>query len=235
MVLEKSKLDNLLKNCVSLGAGSQGEVFLDNNTKQVYKVFHSYFFNEESCFNEYDIMKFSHIVNDTFIFPLDVIIVNNSVVGYTLPLIKGKDLTKIDPFMVSLSNLYNLVNDVYKDIKLLTENNVILYDVPYNIMYENNKLSVIDTIEYGLREVKFSENRFAFDIGIYEFLIDGYFNNFVNSNNLLKSMFMSEDVSVLEFINAFKYYVSMYVGKEVDYLKDAKSLVRKSVPKYIRG
>lgn len=36
-----------------------------------------------------------------------------------------------------------------------------LYDVPYNIMYENNKLSVIDTIEYGLREVKFSENRFA--------------------------------------------------------------------------
>lgn len=53
-------------------------------------------------------------------------------------------------------------------------------------MYENNKLSVIDTIEYGLREVKFSENRFAFDIGIYEFLIDGYFNNFVNSNNLLK-------------------------------------------------
>lgn len=32
-------------------------------------------------------------------------------------------------------------------------------------------------------------------------------------------MFMSEDVSVLEFINAFKYYVSMYVGKEVDYLK----------------
>lgn len=55
MVLEKSKLDNLLKNCVSLGAGSQGEVFLDNNTKQVYKVFHSYFFNEESCFNEYDI------------------------------------------------------------------------------------------------------------------------------------------------------------------------------------
>lgn len=110
-----------------------------------------------------------------------------------------------------------------------------LYDVPYNIMYENNKLSVIDTIEYGLREVKFSENRFAFDIGIYEFLIDGYFNNFVNSNNLLKNMFMSEDVSVLEFINAFKYYVSMYVGKEVDYLKDVKSLVRKSVPKYIRG
>lgn len=133
------------------------------------------------------------------------------------------------------SNLYNLVNDVYKDIKLLTENNVVLYDVPYNIMYENNKLSVIDTIEYGLREVKFSENRFAFDIGIYEFLIDGYFNNFVNSNNLLKNMFMSEDVSVLEFINAFKYYVSMYVGKEVDYLKDVKSLVRKSVPKYIRG
>lgn len=43
------------------------------------------------------------------------------MVGYTLPLIKGKDLTKIDPFMVSLSNLYNLVNDVYKDIKLLTE------------------------------------------------------------------------------------------------------------------
>ena len=55
MVLEKSKLDNLLKNCVSLGVGSQGEVFLDNNTKQVYKVFHSYFFNEESYFNEYDI------------------------------------------------------------------------------------------------------------------------------------------------------------------------------------
>lgn len=25
--IRKSKLDNLLKNCVSLGAGSQGEVF----------------------------------------------------------------------------------------------------------------------------------------------------------------------------------------------------------------
>ena len=235
MVLEKSKLDNLLKNCVSLGAGSQGEVFFDNNTKQVYKIFHSYFFNEESYFNEYDIMKFSHIVNDTFIFPLDLIIVNNSVVGYTLLLIKGKDLTKVDPFIVSLSNLYNLVNDVYKDIKLLTENNVILYDVPYNIMYENNKLSVIDTMSYLEGEQTFKENRYAFDIGIYEFLIDGYFNNFVNSNNLLKSMFMSKNVSVLEFIKAFKYYVSMYVGREVDYLKDAKSLIRKSVPKYIRG
>ena len=66
-----------------------------------------------------------------------------------------------------------------KDVKTLTDNEVRLYDVRYNILYNNGKMYVIDTLEYGNRKVSYEENRMTIDDELMLFLVDNYFEEFV--------------------------------------------------------
>lgn len=59
----------------------------------------------------------------------------------------SKNLLQIDPLSVSLNVLEKGLTNIFKDIKIITDNNVTLYDVMYNIMYKNGRLYVVDTLE----------------------------------------------------------------------------------------
>ena len=75
----------------------------------------------------------------------------------------------------------------------------------------------------------------TFDYEVNLFLVDNYFNEFVNENKMLREMYLS-DTSALEFLKLFRSKLSEYVGQDVDKLGKAKSLVkRNSKPKYIRA
>lgn len=216
-----------------LGEGSQGACYCDNN--KVIKIFHDYFEGEKSIYTSDDILRFSGIKNSTFIWPEDVVTIDNLVVGYTMPYIKSKNLYKVNPLLVNLDRLEMATQRVYEDVKILTDNDVVMYDVAYNILYGNGKIKIIDTLEYGLTPITYERNRLNIDYGIKMFLVDDFFNDFVSDDRLLKEMYDDRFVSSLEFLKAFRGKLSSYLGKDVKTLNTAKRLVRRvDNPKYIR-
>lgn len=109
-----------------------------------------------------------------------------------------------------------------------------------NILYKN-KFNVIDTDEYVIKDIDstvlFERNKQIFDYTIYNFLIDNYFDEFVNSYRLLKEMYNDKESNVIIFIELLRKYLSEYIGDEVNKLNDAKECMNKRKilePFYIR-
>ena len=230
-----------LKCLKALSLGSQGECYLDANNKLVYKIYHQFLDNYDDVKSNYDdIMRFSNVSNKTYIFPKDIIEVNNEIVGYTMNYVSAKDLSSVNPLLLKLDKLITNINDVSIDIEHISDNGILSYDVMYNILYKT-KFNVIDTDEYMYKDtdpnILFEMNKQRFDYAIYNFLVDGYFNEFVNSYRELKSMYKDKSTDVVIFIELLRKYLSEYIGDEVNKLNDAKDCMNKVkviYPNYIR-
>ena len=226
----KKELLVKLKFFNEIGFGSQGTCYLDNNTNTVYKVFNQYLDedieeDEIICYNKDDIMRFSNIKNNTFIFPKDIIIVDNEIT----PFVDAKPLYKINPLCINLDKFINNIKYAYKDIEIITSKNVITFDLLYNTLY-GNKFYVTDTDEFGYNNnITFSNhNIINFNQELYLFLIDGYFNEFVGDYNILKKMYNNKDEDILLFLKLLRKYLSEYIGRDIKYLKSAKKCLNKN-------
>lgn len=232
----KNNFDLYLKRLFFLGMGSQGMCYLDKKNKIVYKIFHGYFDDEDEGYTADDILKFSGIRNNTFIWPSDVVYANGRIIGYTMPYVSSVNLCNTDLLSTNLNLLEKAIDKSYCDIEILTKNNVCLYDVMYNILYSNGKINVIDSMEYNFGNASLKENMAAFDAEIRYFLVDNYFDEFVNNNILLREMYHDKkNVTSLEFLRMFRNKLSEYIGTDIDKLEKAKKLVMKlDDPYYIR-
>lgn len=232
----KNNFDLYLKRLFFLGMGSQGICYLDKKNKVVYKIFHGYFDDEDEGYTADDILKFSGIRNNTFIWPSDVVYANGRIIGYTMPYVSSVNLCDTDLLSTNLNLLEKAIDKSYCDIEILTKNNVCLYDVMYNILYSNGKINVIDSMEYNFGNATLKENMAAFDAEIRYFLVDNYFDEFVNNDILLREMYHDKkNVTSLEFLRMFRNKLSEYIGTDIDKLEKAKKLVMKlDDPYYIR-
>lgn len=229
-----------IKSLKEIGFGAQGICYLDKNTSLVYKIYNGFFDGYKLHCNYVDIMKFSNIKNNTYIFPKDVIWVNDRIAGYIEHYVNSKDLFNINPFRVSLDKLIYNISKVKNDIEIISENGVLTYDVMYNIIYKN-KFNIIDTDEYVVKDIDPSllmeRNNYNFDYAIYNFLVDNIFDDFVNSYKILRNMYKFKDIDVIVFIELLRKYLSEYLGFEVNKLGDAKVCINKvktKIPNYIR-
>ena len=232
----KNNFDLYLKRLFFLGMGSQGMCYLDKKNKIVYKIFRGYFYDEGEGYTADDILKFSGIRNNTFIWPSDVVYANGRIIGYTMPYVSSVNLCNTDLLSTNLNLLEKAIDKSYCDIEILTKNNVCLYDVMYNILYSNGKINVIDSMEYNFGNASLKENMAAFDAEIRYFLVDNYFDEFVNNDILLREMYHDKkNVTSLEFLRMFRNKLSEYIGTDIDKLEKAKKLVMKlDDPYYIR-
>lgn len=232
----KNNFDLYLKRLFFLGMGSQGICYLDKKNKIVYKIFHGYFDDEDEGYTADDILKFSGIRNNTFIWLSDVVYANGRIIGYTMPYVSSVNLCDTDLLSTNLNLLEKAIDKSYCDIEILTKNNVCLYDVMYNILYSNGKINVIDSMEYNFGNATLKENMAAFDAEIRYFLVDNYFDEFVNNDILLREMYHDKkNVTSLEFLRMFRNKLSEYIGTDIDKLEKAKKLVMKlDDPYYIR-
>ena len=232
----KNNFDLYLKRLFFLGMGSQGICYLDKKNKIVYKIFHGYFDDEDEGYTADDILKFSGIRNNTFIWPSDVVYANGRIIGYTMPYVSSVNLCNTDLLSTNLNLLEKAIDKSYCDKEILTKNNVCLYDVMYNILYSNGKINVIDSMEYNFGNASLKENMAAFDAEIRYFLVDNYFDEFVNNDILLREMYHDKkNVTSLEFLRMFRNKLSEYIGTDIDKLEKAKKLVMKlDDPYYIR-
>ena len=237
----KKELLIILSNLKKIGDGSQGTCFYDPKNNCVYKIYNG-FINEDTdddfVYSKDTIMRFSNIKTKTFVFPSDVIYVNNYIVGYMTPYVKAKPLYNINPLLISLDKLERNIKEVKKDIKILSDNKILIFDAMYNILY-GNKLYMTDTDEFGCSYYNFNyekKNNQYFDYELYYFLVDGYFNTFISNYYNLEKMYKNKCANILEFLRLFRKYLSEYEGKEIQKLIEAKNCINKDKVKtrYIR-
>ena len=231
----------IYKNC-NFDSGSQGKCYKIRN--KVFKIFIQFIDEEDDdiiIYNKEEILRFSSIVNNTYIFPNDVIMVGDIVVGYITDYVDAISLYKINPLDLDLDRFQLALNKTTDDIRIISNNGILSFDVAYNIMYGDCGLKVIDTMEYSRSDIDSSElfrlnkERFYYEIRL--FLLDGYFDKFIKNNIILYSMCYDSNVDFNLFLEEFRKKLSENEGYEISKLGEAKkSLIRtkKKNCKYIR-
>lgn len=214
--------------------GSQGQTFYDKNLHKVVKIYLQFLENEKEYYVPYEeekVMQFKEARNDTFYFPEEIVKLNDEVIGYITRMAPGRNIDHVDPLNVNLDEITKASAIALDDVKKMSKFNIQTYDVLYNIMYGSGKVSVIDTDDYAIStnsvEVTIEKNVNIFNQAIMLFLIDGYFDEFVSSNKLLKEMCCSKDINLHDFLVSFKKHLSEQLDKEVVILNDAKTLINK--------
>lgn len=231
----EKQLKIYLNSLEFLGQGSQGVCYLDKTNNTVIKIFHEFFEEGITSYKKEDILKFSNVKNKTFIWATDVIVLNDIVIGYTMPYISARSLWEINPLLLNLDTLTKGIKNTLQDFEILSKNNIVIYDIMYNILYKNGIFKVIDTLDYSYG-VNVKDNMRGFNLEIMLFLVDNYFNDFVNKSPILKEMYLSNSVSCIEFIEALRYALSSYIGTKITRLNEAKKLIiRIEKPIYIRN
>lgn len=227
--ISREHLFSYLKNLLFIGSGSHGECYLDKNTNKVYKIFNQYVdeLDDDWKFNftKENLLKFSNIENNTYIFPLDVIIVEDEIVGYICDYACGNSLFKTNPLEVNLDNFSYAISNSLNDIQIISLSGVKTFDVTYNTIYGDDGIKIIDCDDYSFsnmdKDSLFRTNCDNFNYEIIHFFIEGYFDEFISNSPLLKMMFVSKGVDINLFISVFRRYLSNVVGFEINYLKDA--------------
>ena len=222
----REELNDFLSTLKYIGEGIQGQSLLDKKTNQVYKIF-----SEEELegadygYTYNDIMGLSHIKNDTFIWPNDVIMIEDLVAGYTHSYFEGKNFCDFnDPFGVNLDNLSAAVVRVNEDIKLLSRRKVEINDLLYNLMFDGKRIKVVDTFEFRKGDITYLENVEDLNNEIKMFLVDGYFENIVLDNKRLYKTYYDNSISALTFLKLFRKYLEKIKNQEIKYLSDARDL-----------
>lgn len=227
----------------NIGSGSQGQCYKIGD--KVYKIFYEFIEeDEDEIIDEYlkeDILKFSFIDNDTYVFPNDIIMVDNIAVGYICDYVDAKSLYKINPLLIDIDRFLVDIDQVIKDIKIISDFSVLSYDVMYNILYGECGFKVIDTMEYTRSNInnndlfRMNKERFFYEIRL--FLLEGYFDKFILDDKYLYGLCYDVDVNFSFFLKEFKKKLSEFVGFEITKLGDAKECIgfsKKKKLKYLR-
>lgn len=229
----KKSLFNYLLKLIRIGSGSQGVCYLDKANGKIYKIFHDFYdddLEEEFKVNytKEEFTKFSKISNDTYVFPEEIIMVGFKVCGYITKYARGLDFCGINPFTINLDTFTSDIINAHQGVKQLSQDQIMSYDVLYNILYGVNGFKIIDTTDYSFTDLDYQalhkQNKEYFDRAVKLFLVSNLFNSFVNTQKDLKEMY--KDADSLEFLKLFRQRLSEQLGNEVLYLRDAKDLAK---------
>jgi len=109
----------------------------------------------------------------------------------------------------------------------------------YNVLYKN-KFYIIDHLEYNYSQedtdqIKIYNNN-IFNMELYYFLIDGFFDELISKNKILKELYITKSEDIIFFISLFKNYLSELLECEIHKLSEAKIFQNKKTVKkhYIR-
>ena len=222
MEISKEKLRYTLKNIRRLsGGGGDGTCYYNPKIDKVIKIFH--------CFDEpflYD-------------YPSKEEVLKFNSIGYIADYIKAKNLYKTNPLDINLLEFMTGILNMYKDIIKISNEGIVIYDLIYNLMQNKNEIYAIDTDDYFFSDKDdiLKRNVNTFNESIMIFLVDNYFDEFVQSNKKLLEMYKGKDINLVDFITLFYKLLSENIGKDIITLNDAKSLVNKKYyePNFIRS
>lgn len=134
-----------------LGTGSEGTCYLGNDGL-AYKDM-SDGFRSETYIPE-DIITTADYQNKSFFFPHVLFVVGDELMGYTSDAVK-KNLTSYRYLFdhgidhIDFDKLYKAYEVMYEDAIQLARDGISIYDLPYNVVFDGEKLIGIDTCGYS--------------------------------------------------------------------------------------
>lgn len=133
-----------------LGSGSEGSCFLGKDGlcyKDFTEGFHSEDYDIESIITSDDFSSSS------FLFPHTLFVVGDELVGYTSDVVKD-DLMNNERMIfegiddINFDKLASAYDVLMRDAVALGEQGITIYDLPYNLMFDGEKLVAVDTCGY---------------------------------------------------------------------------------------
>lgn len=144
---EFEKFYRVIGKLMHISSGSEGSCFLGTDGF-VYKVFDGL---DEREINPYTIYTVADICSDFIIFPEDIYVVNDKLVGYKTKYIKN-DVFLNPRVLFEAEGKENLIikafYEMVDEIKRLAHKKIFMYELAGNLMFDGNHFYVIDTCEY---------------------------------------------------------------------------------------
>lgn len=150
-------------NKKNIGSGGEGTCFLGND-EFVYKIYDG---PDEREVNPYTIYTTGDVSSDLIIFPQDVYVVNDRLVGYKTKYIPNDVfLNPKAAFEMagSESCIIEAFWEMVAEIKRLASEKIFMYDLIGNLMFDGKHFYAIDTSEYQHLPDKCDEEIIALNI-----------------------------------------------------------------------
>ena len=155
-----------------IGAGSEGNIYLtkDNEIIKVMTNFFGYKYLSEHP----DIIMSNALKLDSFIFPDELYIKDDIILGYKEQLFTG-DLFNVFPKKnINIDNLIKAREVLIEDVQKITDYGYYLFELPRNLLFDNKRLVAIDTLDYIKRDVTLEDNIGVVDYALLTELHDIY-------------------------------------------------------------
>lgn len=127
---------------------------------------------------KYDNLKISDVIMDSdynldsFIFPSELYVCENEIIGYKAKYFRS-DVLESTFGHINIDALVQAREKFIEDMKALTNDGYYLFDMGYNLLFNNKKLCAIDTLDYFKKNnVKLEENLDMLDKGLIARLRD---------------------------------------------------------------
>ena len=147
-----------------IGKGSEGKVFLtkDNEIIKVMTNFFGYKYLSEHP----DIIMSNDLKLDLFIFPDELYIKDDIILGYKEKLFTGDLFNTFPKENINIDNLIRAREVLIEDVKKITYYGYYLFELPRNLLFDNKRLVAIDTLDYIKRDVTLEDN-----IGVVDYAL----------------------------------------------------------------
>lgn len=127
-----------------IGEGSEGVVYITKNNDVIKEII-----NYKDKYPNDEILMESDIKLDSFLFPKELYVWNNFILGYKTDYFRNifrdfdGDIRDID-----LNAVVKAGYKMMKDVEVLSKMDYILYDLPYNVLFDGKTLKAVDTLGY---------------------------------------------------------------------------------------
>jgi hypothetical protein len=179
-----------------LGSGSEGVVYLGKD-KYAYKLnYEEPWASDTRQLSPNEIISKEDADLPSFAFPLEIYTVEGIIMGCKMERVKNNLLSTehtisyMDFFDIDIYEFYEAYKVLLEDVKKLSDLKIKLFDVANNVMYDGNKLTVVDTFYYT-RELK---EQYEKNLYIVEKAVEQIFNFWLENSGLEEQEITEHDV-----------------------------------------
>lgn len=217
LILVENKDLEKCKEGQIIGRGLEAVCYLNGDV--VTKIFH----------HPQKQVLFSELNSELISFPKDIFVGDDSLVyAYTMPFFHGSKIKNGVPSRLELKKL----KEAYIKLRLELEkfDNICMYDLTLdNILLdlENNKLSIIDTSQWEIKNHSFSKNEKKLDKTLVVSLCQGnldWLNFYMDKSpklfNLYRLYKLGYDMPFLEFLECITEEITTKYSKNIETIGD---------------
>lgn len=191
-----------------VGSGSEGSCYVGKDRK-IYKYLD---FNTESSYPAEEIITQEEVDIPSFAFPEEVYTVGEKVRGYRTRFIPndlfGEDRIFDIENMVDIdsASIVSAYEAMLEDIRLLSEESILIFDLPFNLMFDGEKFTAIDTCGYK----KVGYNPIQDNIKSLNYAIESLFRMWFSRHKELKETIQGTNIS--DYIQRIMKYLPPDIG-----------------------